>query len=88
LLHKIVEMGSHIRLDHEIQGLRKRLAIDQLRVALSRPTERLLWLDISPGDKTVRSALELLNGSRPSGVSTCSPAALLKTLSEEDLDLE
>jgi hypothetical protein len=71
----------------EIQALRKRLAIDQLRVSLSRPAERLIWLDISPDDKTVRESVQFLNGGIGT-VSACSPAALLKTLEEEELDLE
>jgi hypothetical protein len=89
-LHKVLrmEVDRHIGPGNPIEGLRKRLAIDQMRVALSRPAERLLWLDISPNSETVREALEFLNGHRDFRISTCSPAALLKTLSEEDLDLE
>ena len=34
--------------------LTRRLAIDQLRVALSRPTERLLWVDVAPEAATVK----------------------------------
>src|SRR5205807_4157861 len=68
---------------------RKRLAIDQLRVALSRPTERLFWLDINPTDQVVRQSIGFLNGGHvESGVSSCVPAALLKTLEEDELDAE
>ena len=75
--------------DSDIEGLRKRLAIDQLRVALSRPTERLIWLDINPSDQIVRQSIAFLNGGEvESGVSSCVPAALLKTLEEDELDAE
>jgi hypothetical protein len=42
--------------------LMRRLAIDQLRVALSRPTERLLWVDVAPEATTaaVREATYLM----------------------------
>lgn len=82
------EDGLH-RADSAIEGLRKRLAIDQLRVALSRPTERLFWLDINPTDKIVRQSIAFLNGGDvESGVSSCMPAALLKTLEEDELGAE
>ncbi len=35
----------------ELDDLGKRLAIDQLRVALSRPAEQLYWLDVSPTER-------------------------------------
>jgi tetratricopeptide (TPR) repeat protein len=69
--------------------LRKRLGIDELRVALSRPTERLLWLDVNPADSVVRQSLGFLNGSAEQNrVSSCVPAALMKTLEEDELDVE
>jgi hypothetical protein len=75
--------------DTDISGLRKRLAIDQLRVALSRPTERLIWLDVNPDERVVRSSIRLLNGDdSEGGISSCVPAAVLKTLEEEELDPE
>src|SRR4029078_12315959 len=36
-----------------VDMLEKRLAIDKLRVALSRPTERLIWVDVAPDAPTV-----------------------------------
>lgn len=88
-LERITKLNDRYRADSDIEGLRKRLAIDQLRVALSRPTERLFWLDISPAEKTVRNSLRFLNGQRfVGGLSATSPAAILKTLHEESLDLE
>jgi hypothetical protein len=69
--------------------LRKRLAIDQLRVALSRPTERLIWLDVNPSAEVIRQSISFLNGGPiESGVSSCVPSALLKTLDEDELDVE
>jgi hypothetical protein len=73
----------------DVDGLRRRLAIDQLRVALSRPTERLIWVDINPSEQIVRDSIDFLNGAeRAGGVSSCVPSALLKTLEEDELDVE
>jgi hypothetical protein len=49
----------------------------------------LIWLDINPGDQIVRDSIRFLNGGEvESGVSSCVPAALLKSLGEEELDAE
>lgn len=88
-VERVTREAERLRLDSDIEGLWKRLAIDQLRVALSRATERLLWLDVSPTDKVVRQSISFLNGGiLDSGVASCVPAALLKTLEEEQLDAE
>ena len=88
-LERIMREQERVRADSDIEGLRKRLAIDQLRVALSRATERLLWLDLSPSDRIVRHSVDFLNGGQPgAGVAACVPAALLKTLEEDQLDPE
>jgi len=95
----VLDAGRHIehvlrqdwrqRADSDIEDLRKRLAIDQLRVAVSRPTERLIWLDMDPTDRIVRQSIEFLNGGLvESGVSSCVPAALLKAIEEDELDAE
>ena len=84
-LEKIVNSAVSADIDH----LSRRLAIDQLRVAISRPTERLIWLDISPPPRRVAGSLGFLNGkSHHSSHSALSSAALLKSLQEENLDLE
>jgi len=70
------------------QALGKRLAIDQLRVVLSRPTERLLWVDTSPDVATVREVGRLL---RPVGDIPLPPItveALRTCLDEEELEVE
>ena len=41
---------SRLRRSHQVEPLSRRLAIDQLRVAISRPTERLYLLDVSPSE--------------------------------------
>jgi hypothetical protein len=88
-VERILRDDAGIRSDSDIDGLRKRLAIDQLRVALSRPTERLFWLDINPTDAIVRQSIRFLNGSEfEDGVSSCVPQALLKALEEDELDPE
>jgi len=71
----------------DIDNLSRRLAIDQLRVAVSRPTERLIWLDISPKPARVATSLQFLNNSTTTH-SALTPAALLKSLQEENLDLD
>lgn len=88
-LDRVVRNDSRLRSDCDIEGLRRRLAIDQLRVALSRPTERLFWLDISPTEQILRQSISFLNGTgSETGVASCVPSALLKTLEEDELDLE
>ncbi len=88
-LERILREDNRLRAGGDIEGLRRRLAIDQLRVALSRPTERLFWLDIQPTEQIIRQSISFLNGGdAESGVASCVPAALLKTLEEEELDLE
>jgi hypothetical protein len=95
----VLDAGRHIervlrqdwrqRADSDIEDLRKLLAIDQLRVAVSRPAERLIWLDLDPSDRIVRQSIAFLNGGQVvSGVSSCVPPALLKALEEDELDLE
>lgn len=89
LLESIKKEDTYLRTASNIDGLRRRLAIDQLRVALSRPTERLFWLDVSPADSVVRQSIQFLNGrDTQHAVASCVASALLKTLAENDLDLE
>jgi hypothetical protein len=88
-VERITHERERLRPDSDIECLRKRLAIDQLRVALSRPTERLLWLDVNPTGSVVRESLSFLNGGDTNiGVSSCVPAAVLKIIEEEELDIE
>ena len=94
----VIDAGRHIeqiireaplRAGSDLEDLRKRLAIDQLRVALSRPAERLIWLDINPTDLIVRASTAFLNGSSfEGGISSSVPAAVLKTLEEDELGAE
>jgi len=70
------------------QALTKRLAIDQLRVALSRPSERLLWLDVSPDAATVKEVSRLLRPYSEAHLPPITMEALRTCLSEEELDVE
>ena len=89
VLERIVREEGRFRAGADVDGLRRRLSIDQLRVALSRPTERLFWLDVSPADSVVRQSIAFLNGRNSQhGVASGVASALLKTLEESDLDLE
>ena len=87
-LERIVRDDARLRADCDINGLRRRLAIDQLRVALSRPTERLIWLDVNPTDEIIRTSIGFLNRGQAVGVAACVPEALLTTLEEDELDPE
>ena len=87
-LERIVRGEERQRSESDVERLKKRLAIDQLRVALSRPSERLIWLDVNPTEQIVRQSTTFLNGHDASGVASCVPAALLKSLAEDDLDIE
>jgi tetratricopeptide (TPR) repeat protein len=73
----------------DMESIRRRLAIDELRVALSRPSGRLLWLDLNPTPKQVRATLDFLNRDAPQcPVAACVPGALLTALEEEELSVE
>jgi AAA domain len=88
-VERVLRQDWRVRSGDDVEQLRKRLVIDQLRVALSRPTEKLFWLDVSPSDLIVRSSIDFLNGDQPeSGVASCVPAAFLKTIQEDELELE
>jgi hypothetical protein len=66
----------------------KRLAIDKLRVALSRPTERLIWVDVAPDAPTVKETALFLHPLSALKMHPLSAEALRTSLSEEELDTE
>jgi len=70
----------------ELDDLSKRLAIDQLRVALSRPAERLYWLDVDPTGGALAHAQRMLDFEERT--YPVAPAILLKSLEEETLETE
>ena len=84
LLRRIVNQRAPDAAD----ALAKRLAIDQLRVALSRPTERLLWVDTSPDAKTVNEVSRLLRAPNENALPPITVEALLTCLEEEELETE
>jgi hypothetical protein len=69
-------------------ALGRRLAIDQLRVALSRPTERLIWVDVAPDPATVHESGALLRAQGEVTLRPMTLEALLATLAEEELDVD
>lgn len=71
----------------DIEALRRRLAIDELRVGFSRPAERLILLDVAPHADVVRATLEFLHRGGAAGVAATVPQALIKELEEEQFDL-
>ncbi len=68
--------------------LTRRLGIDQLRVALSRATERLLWVDADPDAATVREAGGLLRPHDEIVLHPVNAEALRTCLDEEELEVE
>ncbi|MDP2996245.1 MAG: hypothetical protein Q8N47_02075 [Bryobacterales bacterium] len=89
-LDLIVRDNERLRRSHQVEPLSRRLAIDQLRVAISRPTERLYFLDVSPSEIASKRSLWFLNraGRSAGEISPVIPEAVLKTLEEELLDPE
>ena len=85
LIHKVAdERAFSVASD----TLAKRLAIDQLRVALSRPTERLLWIDTAPSTVIVRQVGFLLRSTNEPSLAPITAEALRTCLDEEELDVE
>jgi len=84
LLRHIVDERASAAVDI----LARRLAIDQLRVALSRPTERLLWIDAAPEAAMVKEVGRLLRPPTDIALHPITAEALLTCLEEEDLDIE
>ena len=88
-LDLILHDNQRLRRSHQVEPLSRRLAIDQLRVAISRPTERLYFLDVSPSASARQRSLWFLNrAGRSTEVSPVIPEVVLKTLEEELLDPE
>jgi hypothetical protein len=81
-LEKIVPLTDRLRSDHQVESLTRRLAIDQLRVAVSRPAEKLIWLNVDCSDR----AAKLSEGFM--GVHRVIPELVIKTLEEDALDVE
>ena len=87
-VNRILEGVSAHRVS-EVDDLRRRLSIDQLRVVLSRPTERLFWLDVNPTDAVVSRSINFLGGTKvEAGIAPSVPAAILKALEEDELEPE
>ena len=88
-IHRIVQQYWGLRSQSDPVSLQKRLAIDQLRVAISRSAGRLVWIDIDPPEGVVSTSLRFLNGDGLEGqISAAVPAAVIRTLEEEELDTE
>jgi hypothetical protein len=89
LLQKILAAGDRVRRDFDVEPLSRRLAIDQLRVAVSRPTERIYFLDVAPTDRAREQILSFLRwADEGNEIAAVIPAAVLKTLEEELLEPE
>ncbi len=82
------EESAYAFAQSDIEGLRRRLAIDELRVGISRPSERLILVDVAPPADSVRATLEFLRRGGAAGVAPAVPSALLKELEEEQFSLE
>jgi len=88
LLRRIVDDRKHSSSHAAADALAKRLAIDQLRVALSRPTERLLWVDTAPDGATVKEVSRLLRSPAEMALLPMTGEALRTCLDEEELEIE
>lgn len=84
LLTPIMEIKEDLK-GAEINRLRKRLAIDQIRVAISRPTETLIFLDFDPTKNQLHSFNTLLAETQ---VFPMSADELLDFLNTEDTSPE
>jgi tetratricopeptide (TPR) repeat protein len=71
-----------------VLALERRNAIDQLRVALSRPTERLIWIDAASNTKVLEEASRFLGSAEEGPLHPISVEALRACLDEEELDVE
>ena len=88
-LRKISSSSERVRREAAVEPLTRRLAIDQLRVAVSRPTERIYFLDVMASDASRVRFMDFLRWAADDNeVSPAIPATLLKTLEEELLDPE
>ena len=88
-LQKILSTSERVRRDADVEPLSRRLAIDQLRVAVSRPTERIYFLDVSAKERAREQMLSFLKwADEGNEVAPAIPATVLKTLEEELLEPE
>jgi len=87
-LQRIMSPGPEMRVSASIGGLTTRLAIDQLRVAVSRPAEKLYWLDVAPTGGALKASRELLSEQSWELAMPVVPAVVLKSLEEEMLAVE
>ncbi len=85
-LRRLVDQVRHV--GSPADPVRRRLTIDKLRVALSRPTERLIWVDVNPPPDTVGEVKFFLREPGEHNLPPVTAEALIKTLGEEDLDRE
>jgi hypothetical protein len=88
LVARIFEDAPERLRAHNLDELARRLTIDQLRVALSRPAERLYWIDVNPSQLGLECVQKMLTFSEDDVVWPVVPAVLRKSLEEEALDLE
>jgi hypothetical protein len=78
---------ERVRRDHDVEPLTRRLAIDRLRVAISRPTERIYFLDVGTLPVARYHLSEFIdNAAGEFEIAQAIPATVIKTLEEELLD--
>ena len=87
-LQRITSPTAEMRVAASVSGLTTRLAIDQLRVAVSRPAEKLYWLDVAPTGGALKASRELLSEQSWELAMPVVPAVVLKSLEEEALAVE
>ena len=87
-LQKVLTPHLQGRSGASVIDLTTRLAIDQLRVAVSRPAERLYWLDVAPTGAALQASRRLLASQQGDSLMPVVPAVVLKSLEEETLSIE
>lgn len=91
-LLKIQHMDDRVTADEPIVRLWKRTAVDRFRVALSRPGETLIFLDVDPSNEDLESSGKFLAPARPQlpgqkHEGPCNSEELLRYFREYEMDI-
>ncbi len=89
-LARILSSDDRVRRDERVVPLTRRLAIDQLRVAVSRPSEKLVIVDVAPDKDARMVSLTLLHDGADDShpVLPVVPEVVLHSLDEDALEPE
>ncbi len=85
-LNAILSAPDWGRTEARLEAVERRLNIDELRVVVSRPTERIYFLDVDATEEEAGRSTTLLEQADPGDVLKLTPQALLQLLESEVLD--